>query len=377
VAFLVLFLIPGLIALGFLIFGGRKVTLKEFGVQLAAQAVVAAISAAVIYWSDTADTEVWNGRITSKEHQHVSCRHSYDCHCHEVCSGSGKNRSCYEHCDTCYEHSYDVEWTAQSTVGSYDIDTVDRQGLVEPPRWTAIIVGEPAAKTHGYTSYIKAAPDSLFRRDGDYKQFDGTLPEYPGKVFDYYRINRLVQVGANLPDATDWNKDLSEANADLGARKQVNIVFVAVSGKPREWFYALEKHWLGGKKNDVVVVADVDDGALQWVQVMAWTSNEMVRVRLRDDLMGLKTLDRAGAMKAIREDVDQFFVRKPMAEFKYLEASITPSETEWTVSLIIGMLVAFGIGWFMVVNDVFQEEDQNEDRTRRYRRTGTDDSGSW
>lgn len=355
--FLTLFLIPAFIALGFLIFGGRRATLKEFLLQLVIQAVIAGISASVIYWSNTADTEIWSGRITSKERQVVSCRHSYPCNCHQSCYGSGSNQSCSTTCDTCYMHSYDVDWLAHSSIGDFDIDTIDSQGLIQPPRWTAVVIGEPASKTHTYTSYIKASADSLFRRDGDYAQYQSTLPSYPDNVFDYYRIRRLVTVGLSLPDTNAWNKDLDEMNADLGSRKQVNIVLVVVANQPREWFHALEKKWLGGKKNDVIVVVAVDSTlSISWVESMAWTENEMVRIRLRDDLLAAKTLDRTTTTKIIQDDVDHFFVRKPMAEFSYLKASITPTATQWAVAMLIGFLAAIITGWVMVTHDVFNEE---------------------
>src|SRR5208337_2452006 len=104
--FLLLMLIPFLIAVGVLIAFKGKVTWWEFLGQIGVVALVVGIAIGCAYEGRTRDTEVWNGQVTGKKRNEVSCRHSYRCHCHEVCSGSGKNESCSEECDTCYEHSY-------------------------------------------------------------------------------------------------------------------------------------------------------------------------------------------------------------------------------------------------------------------------------
>ena len=64
--------------------------------------ISAAIISATFYLgkgSKTSDTEVINGEVLSKARTEGSYVESYSCHCHNVCSGSGKNRSCSEQCD--------------------------------------------------------------------------------------------------------------------------------------------------------------------------------------------------------------------------------------------------------------------------------------
>lgn len=154
---------------------------------------------------------------------------------------------------------------------------------------------------------------------------------------------------------------LNEVNAALGSRKQVNIMLMTVRNQPREWFYALEQRWLGGKKNDLTVVVSVDQqGVIQWVNVMAWCQNEMVKIVIRDSIMSVGKLqsieDWGNVVGDIREGVTGFYIRKPMADFKYLESTITPTTTEWAISLVIGLLVAIGLGIVMIKNDLFNEE---------------------
>jgi hypothetical protein len=369
-AFTILLIFPVLIALGFLIFGNKKVTLKEFLVQLAVQVAIAGISAGIIYYANTSDTEIINGTVTNKKQNKVGCRHSYQCNCYTTCSSCGKSECCSTHCSTCYEHSFDYDWDVYMSYGDeIAVDTIDRQGLKEPPRWTAVKIGEPASTTKTYTNYVKAAPDTLFRK----VSIEGfSPPTYPKNIYDLYRLNRLVTVGANVPDSNAWNAALSEINARLGPRKQANVVLVLTKDKPQDWFYALEASWIGGKKNDIVVVASVDDALVpQWVSVMAWSKKELVKVTIRDGLMSLSKLTVAETMKVIESNVLEGYERKPMEDFEYLRASIVPSTTEWIVSMLIGLIVSIALGIFMYQTDLFDEEGQEYRRTRNqqfYRR---------
>lgn len=349
-------IIPTLVALGFLVFGGKKVTILEFGAQMLVQIVLMAGIAGIQSCQNTSDTETWNGRVTSKAKERVSCSHSYSCNCHTSCSGSGKNRSCHTVCQTCYEHFYDIDWAVYTSLDErLEIDRINRQGTLEPPRWTSVKIGEPTSTIHSYTNYVKASPDSLFRHQGLVEKFKDKLPQYPQSVYDYYRLDRLVVVGS-VPnvDQKAFNLRLSEINADLGKKKQSNIVLVLVQGQPSEYFQALQQHWIGSKKNDIVLVAGLDGNKIQWAEVMAWTTDKMVEVTLRDSVMAIgsisnETLDKL--MQAIATNVDVYYKRKPMKDFEYLAATVTPTFGQWLFSMIFGLIISIGLGLFMYHNE--------------------------
>lgn len=343
----------------FLTLGERKLTWKERFSILGIQVIATLVMTAVIYGANTHDVEVWNGVVARKAREEVSCSHSYSCNCVESCSGSGSNESCSTTCQTCYEHPFDVDWALYTSNNEQIlIDRLDSQGLMKPARWESARIGEPTAVAHAFTNYIKAAPDTLFRHEGQMDQFKDVLPHYPQGIYDYYRLNRLVQVGVSLPDAAQWNEDLSELNGALGAKKQENAIVVVVKGQPAEFFSALEQKWIGGKKNDAILVVDVDDQLkIQWADVMAWTQDQMFQVKLRDDVVALGVLDRARTVAALRTDIDSLFRRKSMKDFKYLKASITPSPTEWIVCLFLEFAIALGMIYLFETNDFFGDKN--------------------
>lgn len=353
--FLVLLGIPLLIAVGGFVLS-KGITWKEFLVQIGAQMAIAGICACVMYFGQTHDTEVWNGVVVDKKENTVSCSHSYQCNCRNECTGSGKSRSCSNVCDTCYEHFHDYDWdvyTSNSEV--ITIDRIDRQGVSQPPRWTATKMGEPTVVEHSYTNYIKAAPDSLFRHQGLVEKYKGQIPTYPQRIYDYYREDRMVLDGVSLPDLPLWNADLSKINSEIGSAKQVNII-VVLTTKPREFFYAVEESWIGGKKNDVIVMIGVDqDLKPVWSEVMAWAIDNALQVKIRGAVLDQAKLEHGTTLKLIQDNVFQNFKRKPMRDFEYLKASIVPSTTGWVVSLILGLLVAGGLTYFFHREDLFQE----------------------
>lgn len=356
-----LLLLPVLIAIGFLLFGGRSLHIFEFLAMLGIAIVITGISSAIIYYRNFSDTEIWNGIVVNKTREEVHCRHDYCCgHC-QSCSSTSCHTYC---CSTCYEHPYDVDWNVYMSYlpshissDSLSINTVDRQGLIEPPRWTLIHEGDPVCKSHKYINYIKGSPDTLFRNQGLVEKYIKVLPNYPDQIYDIYHLGRVVPVNVLLPDIADWQTDLSKVNATLGPEKQVNIVMVIVTGQPEEYFEALKQHWIGGKKNDAIIVINIkQDHIIEWVSVMAWTDHSIFQVKLRNAILDLKTLDRQMVIPTISEHVDKYYVRKPMADFQYLEASIMPTVTEYAVISVVECIIMVGLGIWFLMND-FEEGD--------------------
>lgn len=277
--------------------------------------------------SATADVEIINGAVTSKSRDQVSCRHDYQCNCRTVTRGSGKDAYTTTECDTCYEHSFDVDWNVQTDVGNYRIDGIDRQGLGQPPRWTATVINEPVAKRHSYVNWVKGANFSVFALNGleSYKP-KYVVPAIPMSVYDYWKLDRVVPVGLRMiPNQPAWNKAISNALIKLGPLKQMNLILV-VTKYPRDVVDDIERLWYRGKKNDVIAVVGVDaEWTIQWTQVVGWTEAESFKVKLRDALMGMKTItaDPAPFISAVMAN-EVYYQRKRMRDFKYLESEIEP-----------------------------------------------------
>lgn len=350
----------------------RHICWREFFVILGVVLMINIIGLGASYCGTTGDVELLNGSVVKKERNRVSCSHSYDCMCvnHETCSGSGKDRTCYTTrvCQTCYKHSYDIDWVVRTTLGPIWINRIDSQGLIEPGRWAIAQVGEPVSQPHSYTNYIKAAPNSVLRMNAQ-KGFEQWLPPYP-RVYDYYRTEHIVAVrGITIPDVAKMQRRLSDINGVLGPRKQVNIIFVVTPLQNPEYQYALQQHWLGGKKNDVIVVLGVPDkDKIAWASVISWSEVELLKVQLRDEILRIGSLSRfSEILDSTEQLVGKHFHRKPMKDFAYLRYQYSPSPTVMWILFLLGIIASIGLSVFFVYNDPFDSGFRVHAYSHRYR----------
>ncbi len=297
----------------------------------------------------THDTEIRSGEVTAKHRDIVACSHSYSCYCVQVSCGENCSTTV---CQTCYEHSNDYDWTVDTSVGTITIDRMDRQGTWEPPRFTAVRIGEPASVSYTFVNYIKAVPDSIFNREqyvnGKYKN---ALPAYPGDIYDYYRINRAISVNAAVPDLSSWSADISDMARRWGPQKHANVIIVFTS-YPLEYSQALKAGWINGKKNDVVVVIGTGSyPVIDWVYVFGWSKNETTNIDIRDQIIKLGRIDRRAIMQIIDRNIMSTFVKRSMEEYGYLKDSIEPP-TGWLVFLYLFSIIgSSGAAYFIVIND--------------------------
>lgn len=351
----VLLLVPCLIGLYGLFFSHGKIVWQEFLIQEGAVILVVGIGYAIAYFGQTSDKEIWSGTIARKWQGTEHCCHSYPCNCRQVCSGSGKNKSCSEVCDTCYRHYEDTTWNATTS----NNETAYYNGCnspysSEPSRYRAIQLGEPTAIEHSYTNYIKGNPDTIIKRTGVAQRFAGSIPKYP-EVYDWYRAQRIVPVGVNFPNLREANEALGQINAELGAMKKINIILVVTNQQDQMYLEAIREAWLGGKKNDVIVVIGAPNWPeISWAGVISWSKAEDMKVSIRNRLLDLKTIDQYQVLKIIYEECKSGFVHRHNSDFEYLESTMTPPTWALWFLFILGCAIAGGLEIYFWQNDPFE-----------------------
>jgi len=60
------------------------------------------------------------------------------------------------------------------------------------------------------------------------------------------------------------NDSISGNLRTLGRKKQVNVIVVLTEIDDPSYKYSLEAKWLGGNKNDVIIVMGFDDHKITW-----------------------------------------------------------------------------------------------------------------
>jgi len=128
----------------------------------------------------------------------------------------------------------------------------------------------------------------------------------------------------------DWNTYLAGTLKKLGPASQANVIVILVNTADQTYRHALETAWLGGKKNDVIVLAGVTNyPQIDWVDTITLghnADNGLMTVTIRDELTDLGSIASGQAFfDVIATYVAQHFDRKPMADFEYLKDDIQPA----------------------------------------------------
>jgi hypothetical protein len=137
----------------------------------------------------------------------------------------------------------------------------------------------------------------------------------------------------------------------VGASKQANpILYIVDSEKyDRSFVDALSQYWKMGKKNDVTLVLGVDsNGVIEWSDVICFTNETDFIVDMQNIFKG-KQVDKNTTI-LLEQYIKKEFVRKPMAEFKYLKENIT-LEWYWQLLIFLGNVLLSGFITYKFLNN--------------------------
>lgn len=297
-------------------------------------------------WGSMRSVEHWNGHITEKIEDSISC-----CHCHRVCDSKDKNGNCTSDHEVC-SHSSDTEWAlAISTGDRVVIETCDG-GFSAPSAWKAAKVGEFAAVEHSYTNYLKADPDALILHGADAHLLKA-VPEFP-EIHDFYRVSKVVTDGASAPAM--WQQELEKLNDELGSSKQIDVTFLLTKNpNANDYAAAVESAWMYGPKNALIVVIGTDGETISWARVVTLSRVEELKIEIREGLKGLSLKDPT-IFKVIREHIQKLWHRTAMAEWEYLASHASPSTGALVFLYIFGIALSIGFTALAHHKDLFGDE---------------------
>lgn len=367
--------IPVAIAL-FLFFTNREYIFKEFCIQSLATLLYIGAMYFFLFTTttDLVDTEYWNGKATRFEYyEEWTELVTYE---EEECTGSGKDRKCTTVEKTRREY-HSPEWKMMTTNGeiiainssefkhastefgytkkdlyrSDQVSTGDGDMFYSVP--SKII---PTSVKHTYDNFVIAAKQNVIHTRISKEEIaelvkSGKLKSYPSQyigTYGEYKLNRVVDT-VNVPNKTELLTTLDVISAQIGASKQANPILYITQGADRTFTTALESFWNKGKKNDIILVVNIDkNGIIEWTDVIAWTNNTDFIVDAQNvfkgDKLDVTFINKFAAL------VIKGYVRKPMAEFSYLKENIT-LEWYWQLIVFVGnVIISFFIFRYMLTN---------------------------
>ena len=122
----------------------------------------------------------------------------------------------------------------------------------------------------------------------------------------------------------------------------------------------LERHRVGGKKNEATIIIGIDGDKIVWADSFAFAKskgNAMMNVQMRDQLQTLGTIANADvAVGVIEKVIAQNYRRPEMAEYKYLRDEIQLTTGGMWAIFITQLIVLIGLTIVMHREDIFGEE---------------------
>ena len=331
----------------------RSVTVKECVTQFAVTTMVILLVLVIGDWQSTADNELFHGEVVSKERKQDYFQTSYKCNC--SCTSRDKQGNCTnESCDTCYTDHYTVDWSLKTTLGPYRVDYIDRESksawsTPDPTEYLSAYTGQPFSKSRHYTNYFMLYKDSLFASNPKLQTYSKQLENSTYPCVTGYYVNLVYNTGVRGIDTMKYNDLVRDYLKVAGSAKQANVILYFTPILDQSFRYALEAKWVGGKKNDVIIIIGVDPAAdlakplkAAWVDTISMgknIGNEMLQVVLREDLINADLSNPTATTEIIFKDINKHFHRKPMSSFKYIEESRqTPSGVILAAILLTLML---------------------------------------
>ena len=355
---LLLLVVPVITGLCFFLFASKKINIYEFLAQEVAVVLVIVIAYFVGLHGQMADHKVHSSVVSTKTNETQHCCHAYPCNCREVCSGSGENHSCSTICDTCYMHSHDEVYRATSALG----ETVYKNGCRSPgsgppKRWTDIVIGETTAVEHPYENILKASPDTLFRRSGSTEKFADKIPAYP-EVYDEYRITRWLNAGVIEPKSKEWDDLLDQFNSEQFRLNGINAIVLVTNQTDRAYAEGVRESWIGGKKNDLVVIIGASAyPKIDWVDVVSWSKMEELKISVRDSVLSLGSVD-GEKIIGVMKDNAKMFRERSMEDFDYLKYNLMLPTWAMVLLFLIGTALSVGLSIYFYYNDPFGKDEE-------------------
>jgi hypothetical protein len=350
------------------IFAHKKMDWWEYALQFALPVLLIFGAKHYAVKSMTEDKEYWNNYAVSanydepwNEYIHKTCTRTVSC---------GKNCSTTQTYDCSYVDNHPAKWYLYDNGGRthsisksyYSMlkgiwknekfkDMRRRYHTYDGDRYTTLwnrkvdlasIV--PVTTTHKYENKVQV-PNELF----NYQEVDSaTIAEYG--LYDYnwgydkFSYNPIKGGGNNLA-----SKILAMNNAFNGLHRQLHMEILVFDGKPSIAGEYQEAYWKGGNKNEFVISIGKKDGKIEWVNVFSWTTNEVLKVEVRDYIVSMETYDIRKIVDYVVATVPKKFKRRDFKEFSYIK--VDPSNTAILYTLLATILLSIGLAIYHIKNE--------------------------
>jgi len=374
----VMAIIPLVIGMAFWL-TSKRITLPEWGLSFGVGIVVTIIVHLISICGMTGDVETWSGQISQArfspewvEEYQVAIYTTVTKH---RTVGSGKNRRTETYTESVFSHwetrhrTHPDEWDAKDTLGQgFDINRQTyeeikanfggnqetrkglKSGFDSGSPETYFVHNQtgyvyPTTTTKSWTNRVKACP-SVF----SFAKVPESVPvlSYPQPADGWKSSNRLLGSSAGSVSIREWD----QLNSRLGPVKKVNLIAVGLGEDSMLGQYQ-EAHWVGGKKNDLVISFGGDPKKPTWVHVFGWSESFQTKSLIEGIVVEKGFVPEV--LPLIENEVMSNYEIKDWTKFDYL--TIEPPTWAYVTQVILMILSQVGVWIWAWKNDVEKESE--------------------
>lgn len=285
----------------------------------------------VALWLSASSYEILSGRVTGKEVVYDPTTESYDC---------GKDSQ--GNTKTCTRTVPRWRFEVQSDVGTWWDHSYSRWNV--PSVYERAVLGEPFAREKMFMNYQYVNDETVvLNKANSYAQW---LPDYPS-VYNGYKVDRAM---SNVVNMDAMNAALAQAQITWGPKYGANVLVAVVHEKQEGFADALRNKWVGGKKNDVVIVLYINSELhVTKARVFSRSTNTKrttefadFNTTVRENAQRIDTLD-PQKLVAVIDAALPYFEREDLSKHDYGAAAYSAA---WWVNMIgvfVLLVVAFGL----------------------------------
>jgi len=394
-----------LITLGFYLHDKTQYKLWEFFLGTAATTIVVVIFKLCFNAFGDSYTETWGSTIVSVyEQEPYNYWHSETCYRQVACGTStdSNGNTTTQYCSEPYDCSHQVDvgphWYAVTdikeqisiTEHQYDslsyiyggkrfitnennnYDSRDKCVSSKGTKFQGKQVGQTSyeyrvdwqktettrkaiATQHKYTNKVKSSDLTIFNISLVNKvQADSMgLFNYP-KLKDEFTYPTIL--GTKVSPAI--NENFRKLNGKFGPTSQMRLWVLVYENKPSIIGNYQENYWVRGNMNELVVCIGKQDTTIQWVNVFSWTTNEALKIQIRDYIINQKSVTEKhwNELYMYMDNNLNTYKRRDFKEFDYLKRRTKPWEI--ILAYIFGIGVAIGMNFWASTND-YKDENKS------------------
>lgn len=204
------------------------------------------------------------------------------------------------------------------------------------------------ATQHRYENKVKASDLTIFNISiVDKKQADSL------KLFNYPELkdNLTYPTILGTQVSPEIYENFRKLNGKFGPTNQMRLWVLVFEDRPSIISKYQENYWVRGNMNELVICIGKKDTLLQWVDVFSWTTNETLKIEIRDYISSYTSINDStwNDLYVYLDKNLHKYIRRDFAEFDYLKREI--KWWEILIAYVFGIGIAIGVNIWCTNND--------------------------